>query len=342
MDAIGKVEDVGSLGKLEQFAFGCEHEHLVFVQSHLELVHQLQVVVVLQGCPDVRKPFVYAAFSLNSFVTPVRSQSFFGYFVHPFGAYLHFNPFVFWAQHRDVQTFVAVAFGHTEPIAQAFWVGHVHVCYDRVGLPTLHLLLIYGRIDDDTYGKEVVNALEVALLFLHLLPNRVYALCSALHVKAQSSLFQPLLYGRYETFDIAVARLFGGVELIFNHVIGVVFQVFQAQVFQFALQLVQSQLVSEGCIQVTSLLCHLQSRLFVVGIAHLSHQINAVGNHDQYHTHVFGERDKQVSKILALHHRRSFVQLLHLNKPVNDLCYASAKIFFYLCCVAKSSHNARV
>ena len=199
------------------------------------------------------------------------SKSFFGYFVHPFGANLHLNPLVFRAQHRDVQTFVAVTFGHTKPIAQTFGVRHVHVCYDRVGLPALHLLLIYGRIDDDTYGKEVVNAFEVALLLLHLLPNRVYTLRSAFHVEVQSCLFQSLLYGCYEAFDVAVARLFGGVQLIFNHVIGIVLQVFQAQIFQFALQLVQSQLVCKGCIQVASFLCHFQSCFFVVCIANLSH-----------------------------------------------------------------------
>ena len=47
MDVIGKVENCGALGEFQKVALRGEHEHLVFVEVHLELVHHLKVVVAL-------------------------------------------------------------------------------------------------------------------------------------------------------------------------------------------------------------------------------------------------------------------------------------------------------
>ena len=130
MYVVCKVEDGGTLGKLEKVAFGGEHKHFVFIEVHLELVHELHVVAGFKGGPYVGEPFVKTAFSLYSFVTPVCSQAFFCNFVHSFCAYLHLYPFVLRAEYGDVKALVAVRLWHGKPVAQPFGVGLVHVRND--------------------------------------------------------------------------------------------------------------------------------------------------------------------------------------------------------------------
>ena len=142
MNVIGKVQQGGAFRKLQQIAFRCEHVNLFVVQVALELCHYFQVVACLQRRSDRRQPRVHSFFCLYSLVSPVRCQAVSGHFVHTFGAYLHLHPFAIRPQNRNVQTLVAVRFGHGYPIAQAFRIGLIHICYDRVGLPALHFLLL--------------------------------------------------------------------------------------------------------------------------------------------------------------------------------------------------------
>ena len=103
VDGIGKIQYSGTFGKLEQVPLRGEHENFIFIQIHFELVHELEVVVVLQRAAYVVKPFVHSAFSaFNTFVSPMRGQSSFGYFVHSPGTYLYLYPALFRSQHSDV------------------------------------------------------------------------------------------------------------------------------------------------------------------------------------------------------------------------------------------------
>ena len=240
MNVIGKVQQGCTFRKLQQIAFRCEHVNLFVVQVALELRHHFQVVACLQRRSDRRQPRVHSFFCLYSLVSPVRCQAVFGNFVHTFGAYLHLHPFAIRSQNRNVQTLVAVRFGHGYPIAQAFRIGLIHICYDRVGLPALHFLLLSWWIQDDSYGKQVVYALKRTLLLLHFLPDGVYRLRSALYMKAQSCVLKLLADRFYELLYVGIACLFRFVQLLFYVVIGIVFQVFQRQIFEFALQLIES------------------------------------------------------------------------------------------------------
>ena len=85
-------------------------------------------------------------------------------------------------------------------------------------------------------------------------------------------------------------------------IVGIVLQVFQREVFQLALQLVESQLVSQGRIEIGGFLAHTLLGLFGLGVANLSHQVHTVGNHDEDDAHVLGKRQQQVAEILALYH----------------------------------------
>ena len=127
------------------------------------------------------------------------------------------------------------------------------------------------------------------MLFLHLLPDGVYALRPSFDMELQSGGFQMLLHRAYEPLYICVACTFGGIEVFFYLIVGVVLQIFQAQVLQLALQLVQSELMGKGRIEIAGLFRHLVAGLFVRRVANLPHEVHAVGNHYQYDAHILSE-----------------------------------------------------
>ena len=173
VDMVSKIKHRSTCGKLPQIACRCKHKHLVFVQFHLKLVHSIQSVGMLQHRTYIRQPLVQPRLALHAFIAPVGSYTAFGNLVHTFGTYLYLNPLLLWAQHRDVQTLVAIRFGYRQPVAQSFRVRLIHIGNNRVSLPALHFLLLQRTIDNDTDGKQIIHTLKRALLLLHLLPDRV-------------------------------------------------------------------------------------------------------------------------------------------------------------------------
>ena len=150
VNAVCEVENGCSVGEPEEVALWSEDEHLVFVQLHLEVVHQVAVVVVaLERLAYAREPFVEARFALDAFVAPVCCQSALSDVVHALGAYLYLNPLAFGAHHGGVQRLVSVALGYAQPVAQTFRVGLVHICHQRVGHPALLFLLLQRAVEDD-------------------------------------------------------------------------------------------------------------------------------------------------------------------------------------------------
>ena len=156
------------------------------------------------------------------------------------------------------------------------------------------------------------------------------ALGTALDMVFQSCLLQFGVDRPNKTFDIGIAVLFGGTELFLDHVIGIMLQIFQAEVFQLAFQLIETQFVGQGGIQIAGLLAHLHLGLHPVGISYLPHQVHPVGNHDEYHAHVFGKREEQVAEVLALHDGIFLVKLLYALQTVDDACHVLAEILCHI------------
>ena len=127
------------------------------------------------------------------------------------------------------------------------------------------------------------------MLFFHLLPDAVDALGASLHVELQAGGREFLLNGLHKGGDVGVAALLRLVELLFYMVVGIVLQIFQAEVLQFAFQLVKSQLVGQGGIQIGGLHRHLALGFRVGCVLDLAHDVHTVGNHDKNHTHVLGK-----------------------------------------------------
>ena len=254
VNGVSKVEYRGTGGQAVKVAFGREHIDIIGLHSGRKILRQHRVVARFERRPDVGQPSIHApAATLDAFVTPVGGQAVFGNLVHAFRPDLHFHPFILRPFHRDVQTFVAVAFGHGQPVAQTFQVAFVFVGNQREHLPALFFFFLQRCIENDADGKEIVHAAEAALLFLHLLPDGVDALGAPLHVVAQSLGVEHLADRFGEAFDVGIAGAFGGVQALFDEVVGIVFQIFQAQVLQLAFQFVESQLVGQRCKEVSRL-----------------------------------------------------------------------------------------
>ena len=180
------------------------------------------------------------------------------------------------------------------------------------------LLLLLFHFQDDADGKEVVDTLEGTVLLLHLLPDAVDALGTPLDVEVQTGLGEALADGLDEALDVGVATLLGLAEFFLDMVVGVVLEVFERQVLQLTLQLIQTQLVGQGSIEIGSLLRHLMLGIGIVGVLDLAHQIDAVGNHDEDDAHVLGKRQKQVAEILGLDNGILLVEFLDALQSVQD------------------------
>ena len=176
-------------------------------------------------------------------------------------------------------------------------------------------------LDDDADGKEIVDSFESTFLLLHLLPDAVDALGAALDVEMQSCFLQSLLYGSNKLVDIGFAALLGLVELLLDEVVGIVFKVFQADIFQLAFQFVQTQLMGEWGIEVSGLFAHLSLGLQVMGVTNLPHEVHTVSDHDENDTHILSKRKQQVAEVLALDDWVFLVELLYPDQSVNDGCY---------------------
>ena len=324
----GKVEYRGSVGQLEEVALRGEHKHVVLVEVHLELVHQLYAVIVcvLQCLAYACEPLVEPRLALHALVSPVGGKASLGNLVHALGAYLHLHPFTLGTHHRGVERLVAVALRYGEPVAQALGVGLIHVGHDGVGRPALLLLLLILRVQDDAYGKEVVDALEVGLLLLHLLADGVDALRTSLDVVLEPGSSQFLVYRVNERGDILVAGCLGGIELLLDVVVHVVLRVLEREVLQLRLQLVQAQLMRQRSIQVGRLVGHLQASLVVVAVLDLAHRVHAVGNHDKDYAHVLGKGEQQVAEVLRLDGRVLLIQACRAHQSAQDTRHIIAKL----------------
>ena len=167
----------------------------------------------------------------------------------------------------------------------------------------LLLVIQFRNIKNDTYCKEVIDAVEATLLFLHLLPDAVNALGTALHVVFEPCSVKFLCNRTNKPLYIGITALLCGIQVVLNHVVGIMLKVFQREVLQFTLQLVQSQLMSQRCIEIACLFRDTMLGLNVLSITYLSHEVHSLSNHYQDNPHVLSKGEQQVTEVLTLYDR---------------------------------------
>ena len=106
--------------------------------------------------------------------------------------------------------------------------------------------------------------------------------------------------------------------------------VFQREVLQLRLQLVQAQLVGQGGVEVCRLVGHAEARLVVLCILYLAHDVDAVGYHDEDDAHVLGKGQEQLAEVLRLDAGAFQVQILHADEAPDDACHVFAEVARHL------------
>ena len=107
-------------------------------------------------------------------------------------------------------------------------------------------------------------------------------------------------------------------------------EIFQREVLQLALELVETELVGKRGIEVGSFLSHITPCLVVRVVLYLTHEVDAVRNHDEYDPHVLGKREEEVTEVLAFHNGVFLVKLTDALKPVKDACHGLPKLYLHL------------
>ena len=164
------------------------------------------------------------------------------------------------------------------------------------------------------------------MLFLHLLPDRVNTLRTPLHVVVQTGSLQLLVEGLQEPLDIGIAAALCLVQLLLDMIVSVVLEVFQAKVLQLAFEFVEAELVCQRSIEIGRLHCHLSLCLDVLRVLDLSHDADAVGNHDEDDAHVFRKSDEQAAEVVASHRSTLGVHLADAHQAVQDMSHFFAKV----------------
>ena len=254
------------------------------------------------------------------------SQTTLGDLIHPFRADLHFHPLALGAEDGDVQALVAVGFGNRQPVAHTLGVGLIHIRDDAEHLPAVLLLAVERRVENDANSKEIIHALEGTVLLLHLLPNTVNGLRAPLHVVLQSRSLKFLIYGTNEPFDISIAAFLCGVELLFNMVVCIVLQVLERQVFEFALQFVESELVSQRSIEVRRFCGHPPPGFVVLRLLNITHDAHARSDDNKYDAHILCEGEQQLAEVLVLHNRILFIKLADARQSMYDCGHIIAEL----------------
>ena len=169
----------------------------------------------------------------------------------------------------------------------------------------------------------------------------MYALGASLHVKFQSGILEFLFYRTDKRLYVGVSRTLRGVEIVLYHVVGIMLEIFERDVLQFAFQSVETQLVGYRCIEIACLLSHLVACLLVVAVAYEPHQVHPVGYHDEDHPHVFREGDEQITEVFGLYGGSLLVKFAHLVQSLSDVCHLFAELLLYvLCHIVARRHTA--
>ncbi len=322
VNVVCEIERRSPLRQRARVALGREHDDLGRVETKLEIVQKLDGVLrrTVQRLADLLHPAVELSFLLRQrvgLVLPVRGESPLGDLLHALRADLHLGPNTVGPHDRRVERLVPVRLRNVDPVADTVGLRLVDVRHERIDVPALRFLGNQRRgLEHDTDREYIVDLLERNVLALHLRPDRVDRLDAA----------------RYLEIDVVRPKLLDdrGVELLdetrplgfrfpyFVLDLTVIFRkaVLQRQILQLALDREQTETIGQRREQIDRLAgdLHLLVRRHR---AERSHVVQPVGDLDQNHAYVVGERKQHLAEILGLFRRAGLENPRHLGQSVD-------------------------
>ena len=303
MHGIGEIDHIGVARQRDQLSFRGEAEHLIVEQLELGVLEKfLRVGAVGQDPDGVAQPGEGVGFALQEFgrradavlVEGVRGDAEFGDLVHLLGADLQFDPLVAGTDHGGVDGAVVVLFRGRDVVLEAarhHRPGGVHHAERAVaGLDVIH---------HDAESEDVGQLLEPDRLALHLGPDRKRPLAPAIDVRRHAVLLQvpgELVFDFADQVAVAFLQRF---QPLHHHRMRFRIEHAERQVFELFPHLLHAHAAGERGVDVEGFLGDAAAR----GRRHefqRPHVVQAVGELDQEHADVVGDRQQQLAQILGL------------------------------------------
>ena len=196
-----KVKNCGSKRQSEQVALRSKYKYFLIVDVHIHLFHYFGSVFsrCFKKIANVCHPIIETFLALHTFILEMGSQTLLCNFIHTLRAYLNLHPALAWTGYRSMQRFVSVRFWNGYPILQSRRVWLEHVCHNGKGFPTVASLVFKRGVDNDSYGKQIIDVFEFRILFPHLVPNGIDGLGAPFYLKFEAVILK-LLFNRSDKF----------------------------------------------------------------------------------------------------------------------------------------------
>ena len=349
MDTIGKIDRNRPFRKVNDIPFRREHENFIGEYIQLQGIHEFLGIAGILPLKNAAEPadFSVKVFGTGLFsflVPPVGSHAIFRNMVHFPGTDLYFHRLSPGADNRGMKGLVHVGLRHRnvilESVGQRFPQGMGN---------TQHRIALGDGIHNDSHCIEVVNLGQILIIPFHFLINAVEMLGSAGNGSLNAGFLDMVMEHPHGIID----DFFTGFPLLFHlpHQIVVFFrmQVMETEIFQFPLNVVDTEAMSQGRIDFNSFLGN--ALLFLPAeYSKGSHIVQTVCQLDDHHSNILGHGQEHFTEIFQLLVFLIFiVELGKLCHPVYQKGYFLAKhhldifqrifrILHYI--VKKSRHNA--
>ena len=199
-----------------------------------------------------------------------------------------------------MQSLVAVRFGMVHPVAQTVGMALVNLADCHVNLEAVvDLLFRRLRPVDDPYGKNIIDLLEGDVLVLHLVPDGIRALHARLDFIPESHLVKFGTDRSRELCEKRVTLRLRGSQFLLDGGVCVRMLIAETEVFQFGLDLVQSQPVGKRRIDIERLTRYLVLLVGRLG-SKCTHIVQPVAYLDEDDTDVVAHRQQQLLEVLGL------------------------------------------
>ena len=227
-------------------------------------------------------------------VEDMRGDAVLGDLVHLLGADLQLDALVAGADHGGVDRAVVVLLRRRDVVLEA--AGH-----DRPGGVDDAERAIAGLdvVDDDAEAEDVGQLLEADRLALHLGPDRKRLLAPAIDPRAEPVLAQILGELALDLADQIAVALGERIEPLHHHRIGFGIEGAEGQILQLLAHFLHAHAPGQRRVDVERLLGDAPAR----GRRHevqRAHVVQAVGELDQQHADVVGDRQQQLAQVLGL------------------------------------------
>ena len=152
---------------------------------------------------------------------------------------------------------------------------------------------------DHAEADDVGQLLEADRLALHLAPDRVGALVAARHLRRDSAVGELLGELLLDLGDQADVAGFQRLQSLVDHPVGVRIELAECQILELLAHLVHAHAAGERRVDVERLLGDAAARL-ARHVVERAHVVQTVGELDQQHPHVVGDRQQQLAQVLGL------------------------------------------